>query len=70
MPLGEIGRAPNLGNPRSLMHEIYSQSLAFVMETVGPDYLPQEWMRGTMPRMNVPTEQLRRPAAGAAAPQS
>ena len=78
--LGELGRGPNLGNPRSggpnlgnprsLMHEIYNQSLAFVMESVGPDYLPQEWMRGTMPRMNVPTEQLRRPAAGAAAPQS
>jgi len=70
VPLGQIGRAPNLGNPRSLMHEIYNQSLAFVMESVGPDYLPQEWMRGTMPRMNVPTEQLRRPAEGAAAPES
>lgn len=58
VPLGEVGRAPNLGNPRSLMHDIYSQSLAFVMESVGPDYLPAEWMRGTMPKMNVPTEQL------------
>ena len=35
VPLGQIGRAPNLGNPRSLMHEIYTQSLAFVMESVG-----------------------------------
>ena len=46
------------------MHEIYTQSLAFVMESVGPDYLPQEWMRGTMPRMNVPTEQLRQAGGG------
>ena len=38
VPLGELGRGPNLGNPRSLMHEIYTQSLAFVMESVGPDY--------------------------------
>ena len=60
---------PNLGNPRSLMHEIYNQSLAFVMESVGPDYIPAEWVR-SHPAMNVPTEQLRRPAAGAAAPES
>ena len=55
VPLGEIGRPPALGNPRSLMHEIYAQSLQFVMENVGVDYLPKEWLRGTMPRMNVPT---------------
>jgi len=69
VPLGEVGRPPALGNPRSLMHDIYSQSLAFVMESVGPDYLPAEWMRGTIPHMNVPTEQLnpqRRPGAAAA----
>ena len=45
VPLGQIGRAPNLGNPRSLMHEIYAQSLAYVRESVGPDYLPKEWLR-------------------------
>jgi hypothetical protein len=55
VPLGEIGRAPALGNPRSLMHEIYSQSLAFVLESVGPDYIPAEWVR-SQPQMNVPTE--------------
>ena len=73
VPLGEVGetvpgarpgrgRGPALGNPRSLMHDIYSQSLAFVMESVGPDYLPQEWMRGPMPKMDVPANQLRAPA--------
>ena len=67
VPLGQIGRAPNLGNPRSLMHEIYAQSLAFVMESVGPDYLPKEWMRGTMPRMDVPANQLNAPGAAATA---
>jgi hypothetical protein len=63
VPLGQIGRAPNLGNPRSLMHEIYAQSLAYVMESVGPDYLPKEWMRGAMPRMDVPATQQGAPGA-------
>jgi hypothetical protein len=54
VPLGELGpRYMNLGNPRSLMHQIYSESLAFVQESVGVDYLPKEWIRGTAPRMNV-----------------
>jgi hypothetical protein len=53
VPLGEIGRPPALGNPRSLMHELYAQSLQFVMENVGADYLPKEWLRGTLPSMNV-----------------
>jgi hypothetical protein len=65
VPLGQIGRAPNLGNPRSLMHEIYTQSLAYVMESVGPDYLPKEWMRGAMPRMDVPATQQGAPGAAA-----
>jgi hypothetical protein len=59
VPLGELQRKPALGNPRSLMHEIYTQSLEFVLQSVGVDYLPQEWMRGPKPRMDVPTEQLR-----------
>ncbi len=63
VPLGQVGRGPNLGNPRSLMHDIYSQSLAFVMESVGVDYLPTEWLRGTIPHMNVPTTQQGRGAA-------
>ena len=77
VPLGEVGetapgarpgrgRGPALGNPRSLMHDIYSQSLAFVMESVGPDYLPEEWMRGPMPKLDVPANQLRGAAAPAA----
>jgi hypothetical protein len=43
----------NLGNPRNLMHQIYSESLAFVQESVGVDYVPKEWIRGTAPKMNV-----------------
>ena len=61
MPLGELQRPPALGNPRSLMHEIYSQSLAFVQESVGPDTIAAEWVR-SQPRMNVPATQLREPA--------
>ena len=53
VPMGELPRTPNLGNPRSLMHEIYSQSLAFVKESVGVDYLPNDWIRGVPPKMNV-----------------
>jgi hypothetical protein len=70
-PLGQIGRPPALGNPRLLMREIYTQSLGFVLDSVGVNYLPAEWIRGTQPRMNVPAEQLnpqRRPGAAAAAP--
>jgi hypothetical protein len=58
VPLGEVSRPPALGNPRSLMHDIYAQSLRFVLESVGVNYLPQEWMRGTMPMMDVPANQL------------
>ena len=58
VPLGQVGRPPNLGNPRSLMHDIYTQSLAFVQESVGPDYLPAEWVRAQV-KMNVPATSLR-----------
>ena len=72
VPLGQVGRGPNLGNPRSLMHDIYSQSLRYVLESVGVDYLPAEWMRGTMPLMDVPTNPGNQPAPararGAGAP--
>jgi hypothetical protein len=72
VPLGQVGRGPNLGNPRSLMHDIYSQSLRYVLESVGVDYLPAEWMRGTMPVMDVPTNPGNAPAPqrarGAGAP--
>lgn len=67
VPLGELQRPPALGNPRSLMHDIYTQSLAYVLESVGVDYLPQEWMRGPIPKMNVPTTQQGRGAAAAPA---
>ncbi len=62
VPLGELGHEPNLGDPRSLMHDIYSQSLTFVLESVGPDYIPASWVR-SHPQMNVPANQLRVPAA-------
>jgi len=40
------------------MHDIYTQSLRYVLESVGVNYLPQEWMRGTIPVMDVPANQL------------
>jgi hypothetical protein len=55
--LGELQRPPALGNPRLLMHEIYNESLRFVMDSVGPDYLPPEWVK-THPEINVPANQL------------
>jgi hypothetical protein len=58
VPLGQLQRRPDLGNPRSLMHDIYNQSLSFVLESVGPDYVPAEWVRSN-PRMNVPATSLR-----------
>ena len=53
--LGELRRKPELGTPLPLMHEIYSQSLAFMEQSVGPDYLPQQYIR-TSVSINVPTK--------------
>ena len=53
--LGELRRKPDLGTPLPLMREIYSQSIAFMEQSVGPDYLPQEYIR-TSVSINVPTE--------------
>jgi hypothetical protein len=55
--LGGLQRRPNLGNPRSLMREIYDQSYRFVLDAVGPDYIPKEWVRGTVTSVDIPTEQ-------------
>ncbi len=55
VPLGQLRVKPNLGSPLRLMHEIYTKSLAFMQESVGPDYLPKEWIRAEV-QMNVPTE--------------
>lgn len=41
--------------PLPLMHELYSQSLRFMQESVGPDYLPQEYIRASV-SIDVPTE--------------
>ncbi|HWB32161.1 MAG TPA: hypothetical protein VG714_03210 [Acidobacteriaceae bacterium] len=63
--LGELGkpgqrgsRAPALGNPRSLMHELYNESLRFVEESVGPDYLPKEWVKSN-PMIDIPSTEQR-----------
>lgn len=53
--LGQLRRKPDLGSPLPLMHEIYAQSLRFMEESVGPDYLPQELIR-TSVSVDVPTE--------------
>ena len=55
VPLGQLRRKPDLGSPLPLMQEIYTQSLKFIEESVGPDYLPQELIR-TAVSVDVPTE--------------
>jgi hypothetical protein len=60
VPLGQLRVKPNLGSPLRLMRELYTRSLAFMEASVGPDYLPQKWIRAEV-EMNVPTE--RRPQA-------
>jgi len=55
VPLGQLRRKPDLGSPLPLMHEIYAQSLRFMEESVGPDYLPQDLIR-TEVQIDVPTE--------------
>jgi hypothetical protein len=55
VPLGQLRVKPSLGSPLRLMHELYTRSLAFMEESVGPDYLPKEWIRAEV-QMNVPTE--------------
>jgi hypothetical protein len=57
VPLGRLGRKPDLGNPRTLMHQIYTESLAFVLDSVGPDYIPATWVR-SQPKMNIPANRL------------
>ncbi len=54
VPLGQLRTKPNLGSPVRLMHEIYTRSLAFMEASVGPDFLPKEWIRAEV-QMNVPT---------------
>jgi len=58
VPLGQLRVKPNLGSPVRLMHEIYSKSLAFMEASVGPDYLPKEFIRAEV-QINVPTESQR-----------
>jgi hypothetical protein len=54
VPLGQLRTKPNLGSPLRLMHEIYTRSLEYMESSVGPDYLPKEWIRADV-QMNVPT---------------
>jgi hypothetical protein len=57
-PLGQLRTKPNLGSPLRLMHEIYTRSLAFMEASVGPDYLPKEFLRAEV-QINIPTESQR-----------
>jgi hypothetical protein len=59
VPLGQLRTKPNLGSPLRLMREIYVKSLQFMEASVGPNYLPKEWIR-TEVQMNIPTESQRR----------
>jgi hypothetical protein len=59
VPLGQLRAKPNLGSPVRLMREIYSKSLAFMEQSVGPDYLPREFIRAQVD-INIPTESQRR----------
>lgn len=45
VPLGQLHRQPALGSPLPLMRELYSQSLYFMQQSVGPTYLPKEFLR-------------------------
>jgi hypothetical protein len=56
--LGQLRTKPNLGSPLRLMHEIYTRSLAFMEASVGPDYLPKEFLRAEV-EINIPTESQR-----------
>jgi hypothetical protein len=60
VPLGRLRRKPALGTPLPLMREIYARSLGFMEESVGPDYLPQEYIR-TSVSIDVPTEMAHPP---------
>ena len=48
IPLGQLRRKPGLGTPLPLMREIYARSLEFMEQSVGPDYLPQEYVRASV----------------------
>jgi len=45
VPLGQLHTTPTLGDPRTLMHQLYDESLTLVLDSVGPDYLPAAWIR-------------------------
>ena len=55
VPLGRLRRKPALGTPLPLMREMYARSLAFMEQSVGPDYLPPEYIRASV-AIDVPTE--------------
>lgn len=50
--LGELPRQPSraLGNPMPLMGELYTESRRLIEESVGPDYLPKDWLRSPVAR--------------------
>jgi hypothetical protein len=59
-PLGKLHAKPALGSPLRLMHELYAKSLAFMEESVGPEYLPKDLLR-TEVEINIRTESMQRP---------
>jgi hypothetical protein len=56
VPLGEVSRAEP-GQSAELDARDLCAVAAYVLESVGVNYLPQEWMRGAMPLMDVPANQ-------------
>ncbi len=58
-PLGELPSKPSLGSPLPLMDELYQGSRSFVEESMGPDSIPTQWLRG--PKESVRT--LNHPSA-------
>jgi hypothetical protein len=43
--MGDLNRYPSLGNPMSLMRDIYQESEAFIKAEAGPDVIQKDWVR-------------------------
>lgn len=46
VPLGELPVRPSLGSPLPLMDQLYTGSLIFVEQNLGPASVPGQWLRG------------------------
>jgi hypothetical protein len=47
VPLGELPADPTLGTPLPLMTQLYQSSLALVVQSLGPESIPHDWLRGS-----------------------